>query len=202
MFLKFKQLLILLIFYSLTLVITYWIYIQLFQVNVVLYSSVLTVVLAIIPIVVLLFYVKVNLFNLFNLFEKFLICTMFILYGYAIAISLPTVIDRSLSFYLLEKINQRGGAVKQDAFEAIFKNEYVTEHRLMDIRLTEQLESGTITIENNCVSLTQKGKKFVYFSHFFRRNFLPKKRLIMGEYSDDLVDPLKQTNNNNFNDRC
>ena len=117
--------------------------------NVILYSSVLTVFLAIIPIVVLLFVINVNLFNQF---EKFLICALFILYGYAIAISLPTVIDRSLSFYLLEKINQRGGAVKQEAFEAIFKNEYVPEHRLIDIRLTEQLESGTITIENNCVA--------------------------------------------------
>ena len=185
--------------YSLTLVLTYWIYIHLFQVNVVLYSSMLAVILAIIPIIVLL---CVNKFNLFNLFEKCLICALFILYGYAIAISFPTVIDRSLSFYLLEKINQRGGAVKQDAFEAIFKNEYVPEHRLMEIRLTEQLESGTISIENNCVSLTQKGRNFVYFSQFFRRHFLPKKRLIMGEYTDDLIDPLKQTNDNNFNDRC
>jgi hypothetical protein len=199
MFLKFKQLLVLFIFYSLTLVMTYWIYIQLFQVNVVLYSSVLTIVLAIIPIIILLFFGKVNLFSLF---EKFLICALFILYGYSIAISLPTVIDRSLSFYLLEKINQRGGAIKLEAFEAIFKNEYVPEHRLIDIRLTEQQQSGTITIENNCVSLTSRGKNFVHFSQFFRRNFLPKKRLIMSEYTDDLIDPLKQTNDNNFNDGC
>lgn len=199
MFLKFKKFIALFLLYSLSLVLTYWIYIHLFQVNVVLYSSVLTVFLAIIPIVVLLFVTQVNLFNQF---EKFLICALFILYGYAIAISLPTVIDRSLSFYLLEKINQRGGSVKQEMFEEIFKNEYVTEHRLIDIRLTEQLESGTITIENNCVSLTQKGKNFVHFSNFFRRNFLPKNRLIMGEYSDDLIDPLKQTNNNNFTDGC
>jgi len=199
MFLKFNKFIGFFVLYNLTLVLTYWIYIHLFQVNVVLYSSVLTVVLAIIPIIFLLFVVNVNLFNQF---EKFLICTLFILYGYGIAISIPTVIDRSLSFYLLEKINQRGGAIKHEAFEAIFKNEYVPEHRLIDIRLTEQLESGTITIENNCVSLTQKGKNFVNFSQFFRRNFLPKNRLIMGEYSNDLIDPLKQTNNNNFTDGC
>jgi len=29
-----------------------------------------------------------------------------------------------------------------------------------------------------------------------------KKRLIIGEYTNDLVDPLKQTNDNNFNDGC
>lgn len=199
MFLKFNKFIAFFVLYNLTLVLTYWIYIHLFQVNVVLYSSLLTVFLSIIPIIVLLFVVNVNIFNQF---EKFLICALFILYGYAIAISLPTVIDRSLSFYLLEKINQRGGAVKKDAFEEIFKNEYVSEHRLIDIRLTEQLESGTIKIENNCVFLTQKGKKVVHFSQFFRINFLPKNRLIMGEYSDDLIDPLKKTNNNNFTDGC
>ena len=199
MFLKFNKFIVLFILYSLFLVLAYWIYIHLFQVNVILYSSVLCVFLAIIPIVILLYVLKVKLFNQF---ENFLICALFILYGYAIAISLPTVIDRSLSFYLLEKINQRGGAVKQEAFEAIFKNEYVPEHRLIDIRLTEQLESGTVRIENNCVSLTQKGKNFVHFSQFFRRNFLPKKRLIMGEYSDDLIDPLKQSYKNNFTDGC
>ena len=199
MFLKFNKFIGFFVLYNLTLVLTYWIYIHLFQVNVVLYSSVLTVVLAIIPIIFLLFVVNVNVYNQF---EKLLICALLILYGYAIAISLPTVIDRSLSFYLLEKINQRGGSVKQAAFEEIFKNEYVPEHRLIDIRLTEQLESGTITIENNCVSITQKGKNFVHFSQFFRRNFLPKNRLILGEYSDDLIDPLKQTNNNNFTDGC
>ena len=199
MFLKFNKFIAFFILYNLTLVLTYWIYIHLFQVNVVLYSSLLTVILAIIPIIVLLFIVNVKLFNQF---EKFLICALYLLYGYALAISLPTVIDRSLSFYLLEKINQRGGAVKQEAFEAIFKNEYVPEHRLIDIRLTEQLESGTISIVNNCVLLTQKGKNFVHFSKFFRRNFLPKNRLIMGEYSDDLIDTLKHTNNNNFTDGC
>ena len=199
MFLKFKKFIVFFVLYNFTLILTYWVYIHLFQVNVVLYSSVLTVILSIIPVVILLFAVNVNLFNQF---EKFLICALFILYGYAIAISLPTVIDRSLSFYLLEKINQRGGSVKQEAFELIFKNEYVPEHRLIDIRLTEQLLSGTITIENNCVSLTQKGENFVHFSQFFRRNFLPKNRLILGEYSNDLIDPLKQTNNNNFTDGC
>ena len=59
----------------------------------------------------------------------------FILIGYAFAISIPTVIDRSLSIYILEKIDQRGGGIKQEAFERVFTNEYMLEHRLVDVRL-------------------------------------------------------------------
>ena len=80
-------------------------------------------------------------------------------------------------------------------FDTIFKEEYMKEHRLVDIRLTEQNSSGTLVIENNCVKLTEKGKKIAEFSLFFRQNFLPKNRLIMGEYSDDLTNPFRDSSN-------
>jgi len=111
--------------------------------------------------------------------------------GYALAISMPTVIDRSLSFYILEKIQQRGGGIRQDAFEWVFTQEYMKEHRLVDVRLTEQLESGTIDIKNGCVLLTEKGRRIANFSRYYRRNWLPKKRLLMGNYSDDLTNPFR-----------
>ena len=199
MFLKVKQFSVLFLIYSFLLIFSYWVYVNFFQVNVVLFSSILSVFFAVIPISIYLFIFP---FDTFNIFEKILILTIFILYGYAIAISLPTVIDRSLSFYLLEKIYQRGGGIEKNAFERIFKNEYVLEHRLMDIRITEQLESGTVIIEDNCVLLTNKGQNIVHFSQFFRRNFLPNSRLIMGVYTADLVDPLKQSNKNKFDDEC
>ena len=37
--------------------------------------------------------------------------------GYVIAISLPTVIDRSLSFYILEKLQQRVSAALKVSFK-------------------------------------------------------------------------------------
>jgi len=88
--------------------------------------------------VIILF--KVKLFETFGLFEKFLINCIFLLVGYSIAISIPTVIDRSLSFYILEKINQRGGGIQLERFEEVFTREYVKEHRLEDVRITKQLE--------------------------------------------------------------
>jgi len=101
------------------------------------------------------------------------------------------VIDRSLSFYLLEKIQQRGGGIRLASFQRVFTDEYVKEHRLVDVRLTEQLKSGTIVILDGCVKLTPRGKYLANFSRYFRRTFLPSKRLLMGEYTDALTDPFR-----------
>lgn len=111
----------------------------------------------------------------------------------AYAITVPTVIDRSLSMYILEKLDQRGGAIQKDAFEGIFVNEYMKEHRLVDIRLTEQLASRTIEIRNGCVTLTERGRRIAYLTRLYRTTILPKRRQIMGAYTDDLTDPFRNS---------
>ena len=62
---------------------------------------------------------------------------------------------------------------------------------MTDVRLTEQLSSGTIVIENDCVKLTKLGDQLASFSRLFRANLLPKRRLLMNKYTDDLVDPFR-----------
>ena len=169
-------------------VITYLIHINFFQVDVVFYAAIVDGVIASFLMLIALILLKV-----FKAFEKFLLICIFLLIGYSIAISVPTVIDRSLSFYILEKIQQRGGGIKLDSFEEVFTKEYVKEHRLVDVRLTEQIQSGTITIENGCVKITEKGVNITKFSRYFRLHFLPKKRLLMDEYTDDLTDPFRNS---------
>ena len=108
-------------------------------------------------------------------------------------------------FYILEKIQQRGGGIKKSSFDDVIIREYMLEHRLIDVRLTEQLQSGTITIENDCVKLTERGKIIAVFSRNFRKNFLPKKRLLMGSYTDELIDPFAFTllkDKSEFNYKC
>jgi len=160
-----------------------------FRVNVVLYSSILDAVLAASLTTGGMFWLQH--FKVFNTFEKIQLMVIWLLIGYSFAISIPTVIDRSLSFYILEKIQQRGGGIQYAQFSEVFTQEYVKEHHLVDVRLTEQLESGTITIDNGCVKLTDRGRDLAAFSRFFRKNFLPKQRLLMGKYSDDLTDPFR-----------
>jgi len=129
----------------------------------------------------------------FTVTEKVLLIAVWLLGGYSFAISVPTVIDRSLSFYILEKLDQRGGGIRQDAFQDVFTREYMVEHRLVDVRLTEQESSGTIQIANGCVLLTDKGRRVAAMSRFYRQHFLPKQRLLLGKYSDDLTDPFRHS---------
>jgi len=171
--------------------VVYFIHIRYLNVNVVFYAAIADVFVA--AIVSFFLVSLLGFFRLLGSFERFLLIIVWLLAGYSFAISVPTVIDRSLSFYILEKLQQRGGAIKEDRMADVFTKEYMKEHRLVDVRLTEQLQSGTITIQNGCVSLTEKGKTIAAISRYFRMNLLPKHRLLMGEYSDDLTNPFKNS---------
>ncbi|MEM9150716.1 MAG: hypothetical protein AAGB19_09725 [Cyanobacteria bacterium P01_F01_bin.3] len=102
----------------------------------------------------------------------------------------PTVIDRSLSLYIVEKLDQRGGQISEAAMGDVFVREYLPEFRLVDVRLTEQVASGTARIEDGCVILTEKGRQLSAFVGFYRRTFLPKKRYLRGEITDQLTKPF------------
>lgn len=128
-----------------------------------------------------------------SVFERILLLAIWLLGGYAFAISGPAVLDRSLSIYIVEKIVQRGGGIQLERIEDVFTKEYLVEHRLLDVRLTEQAESGTIQIVDGCVVVTDRGRRLSQISRFLRTNFLAKNRLLMGEYSDDLTDPFRHS---------
>ena len=188
---KLKRAIIASAVFGLILVLVYYIHIVFFRVNVVFYASILDGVIAALLSGFVIF--TMDYFNPLGNFEKSLIIVIWLLAGYAFAISVPTVIDRSLSFYILEKLQQRGGGIKESSFEDVFTKEYVKEDRLVDVRLTEQLQSGTIIIENGCVKLTEKGYFLANFSSFFRHHLLPKKRLLRGKYTDVLTHPFQQS---------
>jgi hypothetical protein len=171
------------------LALTYLAHTRFLRVDVVFYSALADGMFAVLLAGVGLF--SLRYFGVFNRFEKTLLLAIWLLVGYAFAISIPTVIDRSLSFYILEKLQQRGGAIRLDDFEAVFTRDYAREHRLVDVRVTEQLESGTVVIADGCVQLTPRGERLARFSRFFRKNLLPRKRLLMGEYTDVLTDPFR-----------
>ena len=169
----------------------YWLHVRVFKVDVVLYAAAFDVALSVALMTVLLFTRKE--FRLFNSFEKTQLGVIWLLAGCLVALAVPTVIDRSLSFYILEKLQQRGGGIQLSKFEEVFTREYVREHRLVDVRLTEQQASGTVVIENGCVKLTQRGSRLAAFSRFFRANLLPRQRLLAGTYTDELTDPFRHS---------
>lgn len=162
-----------------------------FKVDVVFYSAIWDGVLA--ALVTLIVASTVKWFGIFSIFEKLQMFVICLLLGYAFAISVPTVIDRSLSMYILEKLQQRHGGIQLAAFDVVFKEEYMKEHRLVDIRLTEQQQSGTIVIENGCVKLTEWGYVVATTTTWIRQNLLPKHRLIGDGYSSDLTSPMRNS---------
>jgi hypothetical protein len=175
--------------YGVVLLGIYYVHMRWVRVDVVFYASLLDALLALVVAGLALALLRVAAG--FNAFEKILMIVAWGLSGYAFAISVPTIIDRSLSFYMLEKIQQRGGGLRQDRFEQVFTHEYAREHQLVAVRLTEQVASGTVSIEGDCVRLTARGQRLADFSRFFRRHFLPRQRLLMGRYTDALVDPFR-----------
>ena len=177
--------------FGLLLLVVFVVHVRYVPVNVVFYSAILDDVLA--TGLTLLLLAALGWLRSFSRFEIAQMVCIWLLLGYSFAISVPTVIDRSLSFYILEKLQQRGGGIKLDAFDQVFTQEYVKEHRLVDVRLTEQQQSGTIVIRNGCVLLTDWGQTIATTSRYFRNHFLPKQRLLMGEYSDDLTDPFRNS---------
>jgi hypothetical protein len=41
------------------------------------------------------------------------------------------------------------------------------------------------------VELTPRGQRMANFSRWFRAHWLPRQRLLMGEYTDDLTNPFR-----------
>jgi len=186
---KYLKFFILMLVFVVALAMIYVIHSWYFKVDVVFYSAIADGVLA--AVVTLLVASTFKWFKTFTIFEKLQTFVICLLLGYGFAISVPTVIDRSLSMYILEKLQQRGGGIQLAAFDVVLKDEYMKEHRLAEIRLTEQLQSGTIVIEKGCVKLTEWGQFVATKTTWFRQTLLPKNRLIGDTYSSDLTNPMQ-----------
>jgi len=188
---KYLKFLALMLVFAVTLAVIYVVHSWYFKVDVVFYSTIADGVLAaVVTLLVACTFKWFRTFTGFEILQSFLIC---LLLGYGFAISVPTVIDRSLSMYILEKLQQRGGGIQLAAIEGVLKEEYTKEHRLADIRLTEQVQSGTIVIDKGCVKLTEWGQFVATTTTWFRQTLLPKNRLIGDTYSSDLTLPFRNS---------
>lgn len=166
------------------------IHFQFFRVYVVLYSCLLDALIAsliVLPAYGFLRYAKGGLatteFTLAALVGNLAIVVY--------AIMGPTVIDRSLSIYIVEKLANRGGHISEAALHDVFVKEYMPEYRLLDVRLTEQISSGTAVIKDGCISLTPRGAFIASAMSAYRKFLLPKKRVLMGQVTDELTDPFR-----------
>lgn len=164
-----------------------------FVVSVILYACLLDAFLAFSLVLALIIALRLPARLGLNWFEMQLTMLVGLLCIIIYSILGPTVIDRSLSLYIVQKIDQRGGHVAEGALEDIFTKEYLPEFRLMDVRVTEQITSGTVERQGNCLVLTSRGEQLSSFVALYRSVFLPKKRNLRGEISGALIDPFTQS---------
>ena len=188
---KYLNLLLIVLIFSTFLSVTYFVHINYFYVDVIFYSALFDVLISIILTYIVCFnFLRFFSLTKFELFQSSLICCLI---GYCVAITGPALVDRSLSFYILEKIRQHDGSVRVDKLEDIFIYDYVDEYSLVSVRMTEQTESGTLVIRDGCLHLTNLGYIMTSASMFIRKNLLAKNRLLGEEYTDKLTDPLKDS---------
>lgn len=134
-------------------------------IHVILYSVILDIILT--SILINIYYViKLQSINQIkkNIQPTILLASLALNYGLII----PTTIDRSVSLYLLNVIaTEQNGKSYRDIESAISKK-YIREMKVIDQRLIEQNETGTIIIKNNKVVLTKKGKLLLWLTNNYK----------------------------------
>lgn len=189
---KLSSVAIILSLWGIIFVILHILHMQFLVVDVIFYETLKDLLAAGIITFLIYFFILKKFFSL-SLTNFILTISVGLSCGYIFAITVPTIIDRSLSAYILEKFVQREGRIKEDALYDIFIDEFIPESQLMDIRLQEAISSGTLVVEDNCIQITKKGRRVANFTKFYRQNLLPKKRLLLDRVTDDLTNPFKSS---------
>ena len=87
---------------------------------------------------------------------------------------MPTAIERSLSVYLLERLESSQGMLSISDFNNIAEHDYFNDMSVIETRIDEQVSTGSIVIIDNKVVITDKGKRLVKIFSFVKRYLLPK----------------------------
>jgi hypothetical protein len=70
----------------------------------------------------------------------------------------PVTFDRSISMFLLARIEQADGRLDSKALQALFTREYLGDMHQIDRRVFEQMLSGNIQVIDGRIHLTPRGK--------------------------------------------
>ena len=145
-----------------------------FNPQVILYSLLFDLIVSLMIVVISLVIINKTFFlyknALFTLF--FLISTSQALVIYAFVV--PTAIERSLSVYLLERLESSQGMLSISDFNNIAEHDYFNDMSVIETSIDEQVSTGSIVIIDNKVVITDKGKRLVKIFSFVKRYLLPK----------------------------
>ncbi len=73
----------------------------------------------------------------------------------------PVTFDRSITMFLLARIERQDGALDARALEEVFAHEYLGDMRQIDRRIAEQSLSGNIRVIGGHIVLTTQGRRLL-----------------------------------------
>ena len=82
----------------------------------------------------------------------------------------PVTFDRSVTMYLLNTINENNDktCLQENNIQQKLIDEYIVEQQAIPRRIYEQSIINFIKLNNNCIQLTSKSKKFLKFSNIVK----------------------------------
>lgn len=90
---------------------------------------------------------------------------LYLLIGYAFVITVPALLDRSISYFILNSVSANGarGATKEE-ISKLFYEDYVIAQDAVGKRLHEQIVSGNVTRKDDHYVATARGR-MIYTIH-------------------------------------
>lgn len=90
----------------------------------------------------------------------------------------PVTFERSVTMYILNKLNvskqtQNCQGLSNSELEKDFIENYVVKNQAMQKRITEQKIINMISEENNCISISSRGRSFLNFSRVIEKIYSP-----------------------------
>ncbi|NCO88290.1 hypothetical protein AUK04_05015 [Candidatus Roizmanbacteria bacterium CG2_30_33_16] len=90
----------------------------------------------------------------------------------------PVTFERSVTMYVLNKLNtskqtQNCQGLSKSDLEKDFIENYVIKNQAMQKRINEQKIINMINEENNCISISSRGRSFLDFSRIVERIYSP-----------------------------
>lgn len=106
----------------------------------------------------------------FRFFKQPQTYVTFFLFCYAFHITIPSLLDRSISLYIIGILHEEKIATLSE-LQNYYVSGFVYHNEAIEKRLNEQVRSGNIAVENGNYSLSHKGVSLFNFNQYLAKIF-------------------------------
>lgn len=118
-------------------------------------------------IFLLLLFLANKLWRKINFFIGFSLLVFCFSINLSIFIVFPVTFERSLTMFLLQEIKKNEG-INKNLLNRKLVDDYFLKNNALEKRILEQKEIGFIVIKDNKIYLSDRAKKFLFFSQFIK----------------------------------